>query len=244
MRDNSLIVSEQFYSIQGEGHTTGVPAYFLRLAGCNLLCKSKTWICDSIEVWKKGSSKTFDQVIDDFGSEFINNISQQSAHLVITGGEPLIHQNSVSEFLDYLFELTGFRVIVEIETNGTIAPKDKLLKQVDYWNVSPKLSNSGELFGERYVRNSLSKFVDMSRTDGRQVMFKFVVSNEDDVFEMQSYFVKQLQINQRNIYLMPAADSRDNLQQVSESIAELCKQYGYRYSHRLHLTIWDKKTGV
>ena len=33
-----LKVSEIFYSVQGEGITTGVPAVFVRLSGCNLMC--------------------------------------------------------------------------------------------------------------------------------------------------------------------------------------------------------------
>lgn len=38
MKKNILNTSEFFASIQGEGWTTGVPAYFIRLAGCNLSC--------------------------------------------------------------------------------------------------------------------------------------------------------------------------------------------------------------
>lgn len=33
-----LEISEMFYSVQGEGLTTGVPSYFIRLKGCNLRC--------------------------------------------------------------------------------------------------------------------------------------------------------------------------------------------------------------
>lgn len=79
-----MLISEDFYSIQGEGHTTGVPAYFVRLANCNLYCGASrkemnsiikeelhvdpnqrwhgelhktgkaSWTCDSIPVWYKG----------------------------------------------------------------------------------------------------------------------------------------------------------------------------------------------
>ena len=38
---------ESFYSIQGEGYHSGKPAYFVRLAGCNVKC---TW-CDVKESW-------------------------------------------------------------------------------------------------------------------------------------------------------------------------------------------------
>ena len=36
--DTKLAISEVFYSIQGEGKTMGIPAVFVRLAGCNLMC--------------------------------------------------------------------------------------------------------------------------------------------------------------------------------------------------------------
>ena len=34
----SLPVMEQFYTLQGEGVYTGCPAYFIRLAGCDVGC--------------------------------------------------------------------------------------------------------------------------------------------------------------------------------------------------------------
>ena len=42
-----LPVMESFYSIQGEGYHSGKPAFFVRLAGCNVKC---TW-CDVKESW-------------------------------------------------------------------------------------------------------------------------------------------------------------------------------------------------
>ena len=36
--DKYLTIAEDFYSVQGEGPTTGVPSYFIRLRDCNLTC--------------------------------------------------------------------------------------------------------------------------------------------------------------------------------------------------------------
>ena len=58
---NHLLVSEVFYSLQGEGSTMGIPAVFLRLSGCNLLCDG-AWRCDTIEVWQKGHKTEFEDV--------------------------------------------------------------------------------------------------------------------------------------------------------------------------------------
>ena len=37
----TLNLSEHFYSVQCEGASTGYPAYFIRLKGCNLMCGGK-----------------------------------------------------------------------------------------------------------------------------------------------------------------------------------------------------------
>src|SRR5215208_6307996 len=140
----ALIVSEVFYSIQGEGQTIGIPAVFLRLGGCNILCKSDSWTCDTIDVWKKGKITKFENVLGN-EQESINNMSYLSmgAHLIITGGEPMMHKNAIILYLNWFRETYKFTPIVEIETNGTIIPDRILLDKIDYWNVSPKLSNSG-----------------------------------------------------------------------------------------------------
>ena len=43
MKNNTIDIDEIFYTLQGEGPTTGVPAIFLRVADCNLKC---SW-CDT-----------------------------------------------------------------------------------------------------------------------------------------------------------------------------------------------------
>ena len=35
---NKLLISSDFYSVQGEGISSGVPSYFVRLGTCNLTC--------------------------------------------------------------------------------------------------------------------------------------------------------------------------------------------------------------
>lgn len=227
----TLVISEQFYSIQGEGKTTGFPAIFLRLAGCNLLCKSENWICDTIEVWQKGISVEWDMVFDEREVELLRN----GVHLVITGGEPLLHQQKLSDYLNWFAAEYKFTPFIEVETNGTIMPNKDMKFLVKQWNVSPKLKNSGEYTEKRYKPGVLAEFNKLNS------IFKFVVDCEEDVNEI---FMNYGELNRNKIMLMPAGDTQDLLNKTRLVVIELCKKYILRFTDRSHIVAWNKKTGV
>lgn len=232
-----LPVAEVFFSIQGEGQTTGIPAVFLRLGGCNILCQSKNWICDTIEVWRKSKATKFEDVIPE---EYIDNMRNSKTHLVITGGEPLIHQETIIRYLDWFEKKYEFLPIVEVETNGTIIPKDELLlDKVIYWNCSPKLSNAGNNPFE--VRRNI-KALETLCSAGLRTIFKFVISDEKDVDEIHKDFLPY--IDEDQIYLMPAGANQEELNKTRLLVVELCKKHLYIYTDRQHIVIWNKKTGV
>jgi organic radical activating enzyme len=220
-----LNVSEVFYSIQGEGVTMGIPAVFLRLGGCNLLCKGKGWVCDTIAVWSKSKATPFDEVLSE---EFVQRL-KNGAHLVITGGEPLLHQEKVNDYINWFWKKYNYLPFIEVETNGTIIPKMPLVQQ---WNCSPKLSNSGESVNRRINEAALTALKDLN------AMFKFVICSEEDVLEVLQDF------NLPNTVFMPGGDTQELLNITRPIVAELCVRLGVRYSDRLHVTIWNKKTGV
>lgn len=229
-----LIVSETFHSIQGEGQTMGVPSVFLRLSGCNLLCESKEWTCDTIEVWKHGKATEFEYVFTDEQFEMLG----RGDHLIITGGEPLLHQIAVKEFLTWLSKKLGKWAIVEIETNGTIIPDKDLFPMVRFWNVSPKLSNSGMPVDKRINETALHAICANVAKD--RVIFKFVVNKESDFLEI----IQDYNLPIKCVVLMPAGASQQELAVTRPVVADLCKKTGLRYSERLHVGIWDKATGV
>lgn len=234
MKEQHLIVSEVFYSIQGEGQTIGIPAVFLRLAGCNLLCKSSTWICDTIEVWQKGKSTRYEDVLN---HQMVYHLKMCRAHLVITGGEPLLHMEAIIDYLNWFREQHKFTPVIEIETNGTIIPSRILLDKIDYWNVSPKLPNSGETYEKRVNEAAISTI----QTFGRNKVFKFVVFSESDMLHI---FEEYKEVLDENIMFMPAGSNVESLKDVRLRVVEICKHYGYRFSDRLHISLWDKATGV
>lgn len=236
MQNNRLAVSETFYSIQGEGQTMGIPAVFLRLGGCNLLCQSTSWVCDTIEVWRKSKSIEFQDVLS---KEYTDKILN-GAHLVITGGEPLMHLTHIENYITWFINYYDYKPIIEIETNGTISPSLLLKKYVSYWNVSPKLSSAGEQNKKELRLNE--KVLTHFSLLGYKTIFKFVISSDEDISEAIEDFFPYMDKNQ--IVLMPAGSNQDELNKTRLNVAEKCRMLNLRYSERLHVVIWNQKTGV
>jgi organic radical activating enzyme len=115
-----IALSEIFYTVQGEGTWTGMPAVFVRLAGCNLSCD----FCDTDYSMKALCS--IEQIVDD-----VRAWSPDRPAIVLTGGEPFA-QAETPALIDAL-RADGRRV--HVESNGTVyAPLPD-----DVWLcVSPK----------------------------------------------------------------------------------------------------------
>jgi|SRR6185436_15835464 len=117
---NMLPIMESFYTIQGEGFNTGKAAYFIRLGGCDVGC---VW-CDVKDSWDvtKHPVIAVDKIVEDalkFPSRFV----------VITGGEPLMHD------LTFLCdELHKNNFTIALETSGAYP----LTGKFDWICVSPK----------------------------------------------------------------------------------------------------------
>lgn len=249
--EKQLAVSETFLSIQGEGKTSGVLSVFIRLAGCNLMCggqgtqkdgklyNNATWRCDTIEVWMKGKKKEHREFVNELIQKFdFISVLRDGAHLVITGGEPLLQQEAIASFLYYLNTAFGINPFTEIETNGTIVPLKDLEVMVDQWNVSPKLSNSGEPHDKRIVKDALKWFV---RKEEAQL--KFVISGTNSLSE--AIAIKNMfDIKNQKVWFMPAASSRKELATIQDFVSKAAILNRVNYSNRLHLELWDKKTGV
>jgi 7-carboxy-7-deazaguanine synthase len=246
IKKDTLIVSEIFYSIQGEGNYTGVPSIFLRLAGCNLFCGGTdgqgAWVCDTIEVWKKGKSMTYEEISVKIIKLLSICESTGNINLVITGGEPLLQQDSLINFLN--FSVTYLFNRIEIETNGTILPKQSLTALVNQYNVSLKIGSSiAGSIEERINPEAITYFSQLPKHLMLDITFKFVVFNDVDVEEIKE-IGELYKIHNSRITLMPAGDSIESLYLTRHIVAHHCKINGWRMSDRMHITIWNKKTGV
>ena len=244
MKKNKLAISEVFYSIQGEGKTMGIPSVFVRLGGCNLICggmgtqidkqlhNGATWRCDSIEVWMKSQSKYFEDILS---NECITAI-KNGAHIVLTGGEPMIQQFQLENFIKFIKDHINKDAFFEIETNGTIAPNEYLEKNINLFNCSPKLSNSGMDKSITFKQDVIKKL------NNNNTIFKFVIDSNKDWQEIKEIYLPI--IDKRKIYLMPSGENQDLLNQNKLFVVNLAKENFLNFTSRLHIDIWDKKTGV
>ncbi|TXH14376.1 MAG: 7-carboxy-7-deazaguanine synthase QueE [Hyphomicrobiaceae bacterium] len=249
--NTTIKVAEHFLSIQGEGPTAGRRSVFLRLQGCNLMCGGQatvfdkqlhdgaTWRCDTIEVWMKGKRYSVEGLLELFKQQGYLQALREGAHLIITGGEPLIQQDAAAEFLERLYFTLEKHSYVEVETNGTIIPSDTFSARISQWNVSPKLKNSGMSVDKRIKLQALDWFAADPRA-----FFKFVVADLADVNEVEGAFLASYPIVKERVFLMPAASDRDTLRSREDAVSMYALALGVNYSSRLQVQIWNMTTGV
>lgn len=111
---------ESFYTIQGEGYHQGKAAYFVRLGGCDVGC---VW-CDVKDSWDMSQHPL--RTITDIVAEIKSTPAQM---VVVTGGEPLMHDLTV-----LTAELKLYGLARNIETSGS----HPLSGEWDWICLSPK----------------------------------------------------------------------------------------------------------
>jgi 7-carboxy-7-deazaguanine synthase len=240
---DQLPINELFESLQGEGRLAGVPSIFVRTSGCNLRC----WFCDSYHTSWEPTHATMG--IEEILAEIE---SYDADHVVVTGGEPLIH-DGVVPLLEELDE-RGYHTTVE--TNGTIdrdAP-------IDLASVSPKLASStptpekdptpddgpteaGE-WAERHEERRIDLDALSSLVEANDFQLKFVVSEREDMAEITDLLGRlreaaAVSISDADVLLMPEGATQEQIEETRPLTAELAQEYGFRYTPRLHVNLWN-----
>lgn len=270
---NKLLISSDFFSVQGEGKSTGIPSYFVRLGHCNLTCGmsrkftnellrnrdledgevfvgdlhasgSATWTCDSTSQWLyRGEDKEFQYLIDRWTE------------------------------LDLIEDLKNQLVRV-IWTGGepTIKGHQKsIVNFTEYWRgevswYKPyyEIETNGtvyiedDLFSELDQINCSPKLSNSGMTSKQRIVsdaifrikqhknyqFKFVISNENDVIELFDSFVVPFEIPLSNVCCMPGLDDAVDFAERTRFVLEMAKKYKFTGLTRLHIAAWNQTLNV
>jgi 7-carboxy-7-deazaguanine synthase len=175
----------------------------------------------------------------------------QADHVVVTGGEPMLHDR----IEDLLAELDERGYHTTVETNGTIyrdAP-------IDLASVSPKLASStptaerdprgdGE-WAERHEARRLDVETTARLVDDYETQLKFVVTGPEDLAEVEAVVERvrgaaNSTLADEDVLLMPEGVTRDDLAETRATVADLAIEHGYRYTPRLHVALWNDAPGT
>ena len=117
---SKLPIMETFYTVQGEGFYSGRPAFFIRVAGCDVGC---VW-CDVKESWDTNDHEILSV------ANLVKQVAESGTNfVVITGGEPAMYD------LTYLTqEIHQLNIEIAVETSGAY----ELKGEYDWICLSPK----------------------------------------------------------------------------------------------------------
>jgi organic radical activating enzyme len=213
--------------------------------------------CDSYASWhpdfKDLSPMLTSDAIADRIIEMLPYNSWGDAHLVITGGEPLLGwQRAYPDLLDH--EKMADLKEITFETNGTQLLTDEFQKYLMNWqtdtnaivardvtfSVSPKLSCSGEKREDAIRPDVLLQYQDVGYT-----YLKFVVATEDDAYEaLEVMDIYRLAGFTGAVYLMPVGGVESVYSLNNRRVAELAMKAGLRYSDRLQVPLFKNEWGT
>lgn len=243
----TLPVSEIFGpTLQGEGPAAGQPAIFIRLGGCNLSC---SW-CDTPYTWDGERFKLREELVPFTVSQIITSrqaltgpekvigptrvATRRKYITVITGGEPLLHQNAYA-WRDLVQSMSA-RGPVHLETNGTILPNEITRHFTDLISVSPKLAHAGLHRGKQDPTEA------MGWPEIPQAICKVVVQTPDEVTEVVTRQTTKGWPRER-IWVMPEGTTTEVLQSRWPDIAQRAANEGINATHRLHVLAWKDERG-
>ena len=251
-------------TIQGEGKLAGVPVLFIRLAGCNLRCmwslpNGEVSLCDT-PLASFDTSKEKRVSVSTIKSLVINNMNNLH-HLVVSGGEPFIQPNALTELIHSIKVERDIHIAVE--TNGTIYNR-ALVEQFDFFSISPKLKNSVPTLDKvkktgvnlpfepsqaealRLNIPVVQQFIDhCNQHRQKDFQLKFVVQSLEEIKEIEDSFLAHLTgWKPDDVVLMPLGSDREELNQTRLVALEAAIERGWRFSPRLQVTYFGGISGV
>ena len=172
----------------------------------------------------------------------------QDIHLIMTGGEPLLGwQRLYIELFEH--PKMGDLKNVTFETNTTQLLhrefKDYLQNQDRFeitWSCSPKLSVSGEPW-ETAIKPEVAR--DYADVGGSIMYLKFVVADRTDIEEAGKAVAEYKAAGiECPVYLMPLGGRSEEYNLNVQEVANICMEKGWRFTPRLHISLFGNAWGT
>ena len=267
---NKLLISSDFYSVQGEGISSGVPSYFVRLGICNLTCGMSrafanmlmkeqsledgeifegdlhkegkaTWTCDSTSQWLwRGEDKEFQYLIDRWKEQDIYED-------ILNGTIHIIWTGGEPTIKGHQEAIVNF---IKYYFQQDSSP-ETLYSEIE---TNGTIYIDSSLFVRLSQINCSPKLSNSGMTEKQRIVpdaikrimehnnyqFKFVISTEDDVQELFRDFVVPFNIPLKNVVCMPGLDDVANFEERTQFVLEMAKKYKFRGLTRLHIAAWNQ----
>lgn len=213
---------------QGEGPHLGLRCGFVRLGLCNLTCE---W-CDTPYTWDRSRYDVKAECPDTPVLDIADAVhSLGVGTMVLSGGEPLMHQRTPA--LRLLLDSTA--VDWHVETNGTLAPQPWLIDRVQHFTVSPKIGTR-DPERKRIKPAALAAFPE-------HTAWKFVCTEQGDV-DVVHRLCTDLGIAPSQVWIMPEGRTTAALLATQRDLAPRIRHHGYNLTTRLHVLLYGDERGV
>jgi len=210
----SLQITEIFYSLQGESRSVGWPTVFVRLTGCPLRCG----YCDTRYAYSGGEALDIDEILKQVASH-------QSAHVTVTGGEPLA-QPECRYLITALCE-AGYQV--SLETSGAL----------DISDIDPRVSIVMDLKTPASGESQRNRWqnIELLRPNDQ---LKFVICDEEDYLWVKQMLCEHQLSSRCEVLLSPAFGSLEGAQLADWVLAD---HLPVRMQLQLHKILWGNQPG-
>lgn len=215
LMQQTLRITEIFYSLQGETRTAGLPTVFVRLTGCPLRCQ----YCDTAYAFNGGQLQSLDDILEQVAA-------YRPRHVCVTGGEPLAQPNCIP----LLARLCNAGYEVSLETSGAldIAAVDTRVSRV----LDLKTPGSAEV-----ARNRYENIAQLTPND----QVKFVIcSREDYDWAVSKLIEYRLEQRAGEVLFSPSHHQVDARQLADWIVAD---NLPVRLQLQLHKILWNDEPG-
>jgi len=271
---NKLLISSDFYSVQGEGISSGVPSYFVRLGICNLTCGMSrqfanqlikdqnledgeifegdlvkegkaTWTCDSTSQWLwRGEDKEFQYLIDRWKEEGIYDDILNGNIHIIWTGGEPTIKGHQEAIVNF-FKYWSTKESSLSDVYNEIETNGTIVIDPDLFWTLHQINCSPKLSNSGLdAKQRINEAAIKRVMQHKNYQFKFVISNEEDILELFRDFVVPFSIPLKNVVCMPGLDDVANFEERTQFVLEMAKKYKFRGLTRLHIAAWNKTLNV